>query len=753
MASETINAALMDCALDGIIVSDAMGIVVGINPAAQDIFGWSAEEIVGLSMDRTIVPMQHRAAHKAGMERYLASRQPRVLGKRIELEGLRKNGATFPLELSIVETRLAGEHRFVAYVRDLSERKRLEAELASARTISQSVFDNITAAVSVLDRDDRVIMINNYAARAFGKTPAEMIGRPFTGYRTPEQNDIMQAISVEVFDHNRSVTRTHTFTIEETVYQAFTTFFPIPDADGTVNRVGIIAFDIGDQIRAEAERDSVRQQLLAFFNNSPTDMYLKKVEGPLVYCSPKLAEASGYTQQSIIGVTEDEFVHPKLLARVKEVDREIVEQGKVIVTEQMNPFIKRYQLGARFGIRNGDGKVTHIGGMTIDVHDRVLAQQELQKSRESVHQAEKLAALGQLLAGVAHELNNPLAIVVGRAAMLKDKLADTPHAAPLDKLRAAADRCSRIVKTFLAMARQSGPRRSLVEINELVESALDMTAYGLRTAGIEVRQDSTAKLPPTHADGDQIVQVLINLIINAQHAMEPAGGGTLCLSTRHDRKANRLIVEVADTGHGVPEEIATRIFDPFFTTKDVGAGTGMGLSVSKGMIEAQGGTLELAGNSSAGAMFRVAVPVRSAEEIIGEDTALSTMPTSNGHILIVDDETEIAEVLAECLEPLGLKCTIVNNGKAALDAVRKTRFDAVFTDVRMPGIDGLALYAALQAEQPALAKRLAFISGDVLHNDATRAAAMQGRPLIEKPFDPETVCAVARDLLGPGDEK
>lgn len=466
------------------------------------------------------------------------------------------------------------------------------------------------------------------------------------------------------------------------------------------------------------------------------------------------AKMLGMTPEHVVGSSFDDYRHLIGTENSLHLDDAIFKSGRAVTSEQVYhlPQGDRTGMVTHFPVKDANGNINLIGGMIFDISDYKRTEAELLASRESLHQSEKLAALGQLLAGVAHELNNPLAIVVGRAAMLKDQLSGTPHEKPLDKLRAAADRCGRIVKTFLAMARQSGPRRSLVDINELVEGALDMTAYGLRSASIETVQQLAKGLPLTHADGDQIVQVLINLIINAQHAMEGQGsGGSLTISTHHDKASATLTIDVADCGPGVPKEIASRIFDPFFTTKDVGAGTGMGLSVSKGMIEAQGGSLELVRNTAKGATFRVTVPLRAAEgERADEVVRVSEEPT-RGHVLIVDDEADIGEMLAECLHPLGVRTTLVGNGQSALDVLAADRVDAIFTDVRMPGMDGLALYAAVKARDPVLAARLAFISGDVLQTDPARAAAMDGRPLIEKPFNPDQIRAVARDLLGGGD--
>jgi two-component system NtrC family sensor kinase len=200
----------------------------------------------------------------------------------------------------------------------------------------------------------------------------------------------------------------------------------------------------------------------------------------------------------------------------------------------------------------------------------------------------------------------------------------------------------------------------------------------------------------------------------------------------------------------VPEAIAGRIFDPFFTTKGVGKGTGLGLSVCKSMVEAHGGTLTLEKPPGGGATFRMTLPLTQGQDLDPQDTAQAgAAPALKGRILVVDDEIEIAAILADCLTPLGLDCVIAGDGQAALERVAESSFDAVFCDVSMPGMDGITFYHRLRVTNPVLAAHLVFISGDVLHRDWDKYRATVNRPIIEKPFDPRQVRDVALLMLAP----
>jgi PAS domain S-box-containing protein len=238
------------------------------------------------------------------------------------------------------------------------------------------------------------------------------------------------------------------------------------------------------------------------------------------------------------------------------------------------------------------------------------ARAEIERQRQALHQSEKLAALGSLLAGVAHELNNPLSIVISNAQMLQEEAEDA--AAPAlgeraGRMRAAAERCASIVRTFLAIARQGKVRVQSLALGELVASVLGLLQHGLQASGIEVICDVPSDLPPVQGDPDQLHQVLINLVMNAKQALEGQSSPRRIIITVHGT-GKAVEVMVADNGPGVAEEIRSRLFDPFFTTKPTGTGSGVGLAVSRGIVEAHGGSLRFV-QPAVGAQFVIRLPL------------------------------------------------------------------------------------------------------------------------------------------------
>jgi two-component system NtrC family sensor kinase len=244
-----------------------------------------------------------------------------------------------------------------------------------------------------------------------------------------------------------------------------------------------------------------------------------------------------------------------------------------------------------------------------------------------------------------------------------------------------------------------------------------------------------------------MTQVLTNLLINAQQALEgEPQPRRIGLSAARDGDA--IVINVADNGPGIPAKLRSRVFDPFFTTKPVGAGTGIGLAVSRGIVEAHGGALTLA-TSERGAHFVVRLPPL-APHGGGADNggAPAAAPTRRDRsALVIDDETEVGQILSEMLAVLGIRCDVVASGEEAIERFSQQSYDVVISDVRLPGIDGPALYAWITQHKPELAARTAFVTGDTLGQASERFLAEAKRPLLEKPFLPHDVRRLIDELL------
>ncbi|MBI4240403.1 MAG: GAF domain-containing protein [Candidatus Rokubacteria bacterium] len=375
--------------------------------------------------------------------------------------------------------------------------------------------------------------------------------------------------------------------------------------------------------------------------------------------------------------------------------------------------------------------------------------EELQRSQAQLLQTEKLAAMGSLLAGVAHELNNPLSVVLGLASFLRQAVKDGPLAEPKGDIAEAAERCARIVTNFLALARRQPPERRKVQLNRVCEEAVELLAYSLRVDNVELTLELAEDLPTLWADPHQLHQVLVNLMTNAHHAMrESPPPRRLTLTTRHDPAQARICLQVVDTGPGIPPEIQRRIFEPFFTTKPLGQGTGLGLSICHGIVESHGGSIRLESQPGQGAVFVVDLPVvapPTGEQEAGVPEA--EVPIREKSILVVDDEPMVAGMLATLLSLDGHHVDTARGGAAALEKLQQQGYDLIMSDMKMPELDGPGLYRAVERQYPALCQRFIFLTGDTLGPETRAFLEQTGAPTLVKPFVLAEVQRVVRQAL------
>jgi len=370
-----------------------------------------------------------------------------------------------------------------------------------------------------------------------------------------------------------------------------------------------------------------------------------------------------------------------------------------------------------------------------DLTERKQAEAQIARQQEALQQSEKMAALGGLLAGVAHELNNPLSVVVGQATLLMEGSPEPKVVTRAEKIFKAADRCARIVKSFLALARRKPPERKQVQLNDIIPAALELLGYQIRTGEIEVQLELEANLPEITGDGDQLTQVITNLVLNAAQAMDNwQGPRRITVHSWHDTE-NRVLVSVSDTGPGVPPEIRSRVFEPFFTTKNNKGGTGVGLSLCLNIVASHGGQVLLEDAPGGGATFTIMLPMTEAsQETDGTRAQPDLIPLPHLKILIVDDEVEIAQTLADLLEPEGHQIDIAANGRIGLDKLHRATFDVIISDLRMPVMDGPALYEALERELPSYLNKIIYVTGDTLSSHVQTFLSEHPVPVVEKPY-------------------
>lgn len=743
---------LLANAFDAVVSMDEDGVVLGFNPAAERMFGWRRDEAIGRPLADLIVPPESRERHREGLERMRRGDAPLASCRRLQVEAQRKDGTRFPVELTIAGLRQGRRHIFVGEIRDISERVEAQAERARLSRLLEAAVASLPAAFCMTDADDRLLLCNEIYAEAFGRKPHELIGL--------RRRDTVRMLVPMLHSFDGHPLRSDAHAEEDMLNR-------LRGADREPVEIGLkdgrwmliwgtrtsegniihVRTDITATKRAEAsvlESHAVVRQVL---EACPVPIGMTRAaDSQVLYESPASKALFGRDPDVADAFAIDGFADPAdrelYLAALRE--RGQVDEYEVRMRRSDGSEFQA-ALSARLVEFRGEEVIVCS---TFDLTERRELEAEMERQREALHQNEKLAAMGSLLAGVAHELNNPLSVVVGQALLMRETAVDAGVKDRAEKIGRAADRCARIVKSFLAMARQRPQSSRAVKIGEVVSQALELTGYSLRASGVDVRVRVPAELPEVWGDADQLVQVLTNLIVNAEQALKGnPEKRCLTITASHRPTRGELALKVKDNGPGIPQELQRRIFEPFFTTKEVGEGTGIGLAFCHRVIESHRGRIKLESGPGAGASFAIVLPTAGLRAGPAKEPASAAEPTGRPHALVIDDEPEVAEVVETILERDGFRVTRADSGAAALTALSQQSFDVILSDLRMPGLDGCRLFDHLAAERPDLLQRLGFVTGDTVSPDARRFLERAQRPVVEKPISPQDIRTLVRRLL------
>jgi len=495
----------------------------------------------------------------------------------------------------------------------------------------------------------------------------------------------------------------------------------------------------------EAEIKRMRDHLQLIFNGIKDYIFLLDSSCTILDVNKAFLEAYNLPKKDIVGKNCYKLVYG-LDQCAPECD--VSKGGDINVPHRFhavtrdNKVLERYV----FPVLDNSGrlvnKIEYIRDVTVET-----------TLKEQLIQAEKLSSLGEILSGIAHELNNPLTGVIGYCELLHETTQDNELKEQFGKINEAAMRCKKIIENMLSFARKNKVTKKFSDINEVLRQTVELKRYPLKVDNIEVAMDLDEHLPYTMFDAHMLMQVFLNIINNAHNAMADKGGrGRLSITSRHE--GGKIKISIADTGIGIPAANLKKIFDPFFTTREIGKGTGLGLSVSYGIIKEHEGEIYAESSPGEGATFHIDLPVVHPEGGGIEDrdeTALQEKGAKapKKKVLIIDDEPMLLDLLKTVIEEVGHEVDATSDASLALEKIRRTAYDLIICDMRMPHMDGKDFYRKAEELSPGLKKRIIFSTGDVINADTQSFLKQSGARWLEKPFTPTDLKRVFRAIWPP----
>ncbi|HTZ27901.1 MAG TPA: PAS domain S-box protein [Streptosporangiaceae bacterium] len=758
---------LLEAAPDAMVCIDRTGVITLVNAQAERLFGYHRDEIVGQPVE-ILVPEAARAVHPGHRATYAADPLPRPMGAGMELAGRRRDGRTFPAEISLSAIGTGEAMLVMAAVRDVTARRAAEATAARLASIIQSSHD----AVISKTLDQVITSWNPAAQRLYGYTAEEMIGRPVWAlFPEPEREREMKMLAAVVRGERVEEHQANRLRKDGSLVAVSLTLSPISDSAGKIIGISSIARDLSEKQRAEA-------RFVGLLEAAPDAMVCVDGNGQIALVNAQAERLFGYHRDELVGQPVEILV-PESMRSLHPAQR-----AGFAADPKPRPMGAGTELAGRR--RDGSTFPAEISLSAIDTdqgivvtaavrdvterteiqaeRERLKTQAERDRLERQLQQAQRLESLGQLAGGVAHDFNNLLGVITSYVAFIAEEVRHPEHEgsgesvlSDLEQVQLAAERASALTHQLLAFARREVVQPRVLSLNEVVTGVMELLS---RTLGEHVRviTELSDDLDVVLADPGQIEQILVNLAVNSRDAM--TGGGTLTIETsnvnvdaayaasRADLVPGRYAaLKVSDNGAGMPQEVVDRAFEPFFTTKPKGEGTGLGLATIYGIVVQAGGNVRIYSEPGLGTTITVMLPVTDHARPGDDRQSAEVQGGSDEVLLLVEDEAALREVARRILSRNGYEVIVANNGQEAIEAASRYEghIDGLVTDVVMPGMQGKELADRIREIQPDIG--ILFMSGYTQGILGAQGVLESGINLVEKPFNEATLLQKVREAL------
>ena len=597
---------IIESAMDAIITVDEDQRLVLFNRAAEQMFGYSAQEAIGQPLDR-FVPDRFRDVHRHHIHTFGRSGvTSRKMGKLGTVMGRRSNGEEFPIEAAISHIDVDGKKYYTVILRDITERKRAEDLLQESQRQLTTLIGNLPGYVYRCRNDRGWIFeyLSDGVSDLTGYTMEEYLVQRTIAYGTTthpgDRERVRQDVLAALEQHRPFELTYRILTKAGEVKWVWERGEGIYAQDGALSYLEGFITDVTERKRAEHLLRQSEERYRRLIAVSPYAILVDRGDH-IIFANDQAIKLFGAVKaEEVLEKSPMDLFHADDHDVVRERIRELFEgtaQGPMLEGTIVTLGGKAVDVevsGARFVDEEGPAILI----MLRDVSERKRLQDQLRRT-------ERVAELGTLASGMAHEIGTPMNVILGRAEYLMDRVTEEPIKRGLRTIITQVERITKVMNQLLSFARRKAPQRIPLDLRTVIEDGMEMFQERLASNQIRIKMEMAEPCPMVLADADQMSQVLLNLVMNALHAMPE--GGTLRVGLELERPMVKLTI--VDTGHGIPPEAIGNIYDPFFTTKEFGKGTGLGLTVVKGIIEEHQGTIVVESEEGKGTRFTVLLPM------------------------------------------------------------------------------------------------------------------------------------------------
>ncbi|HIJ82872.1 MAG: Histidine kinase [Magnetococcales bacterium] len=749
-ASETRYSTILDTAMDAFISIDANGTILEFNKAAEAMFGYSRDEIVGTAITQTIVPKELVGQHLQGMQRFLATGKSNILNRRIEVTTLHKNGHNLNAEVAITVVPMEQSTFFTAVLRDITQKKIIDERLH----LQSAALEAAANPIVITDIQGNIQWTNPAFSRLTGYLPTEVLGQKPSLLKSGEHDDSFyehlwktilsgQVWHQEVINKKKDGTRY----IQETVIT------PVLDSSGKVQNFIAIQQDVTDKKRIENERN----RFWLAVEQSPVTTIITGPDGLIEYVNPQFCRVTGYSQEEVIG-KNPQFLHADTLTPSTYADMwQTIALGKTWRGELLN----QKKTGETFWestlispIFNDVGKIQHYVAINEDITEKKAYETTLKEARQKADAANH--AKSEFLTTMSHEIRTPMNGILGMVELLLDSPLNQQQRRHAQTAYRSAESLLTLLNDILDLSRVEASQVKLektpLNLDDLMGEVVDIFSPMAQNKGLalSLRLPPPEKLGQVLGDPVRLRQIMVNLTGNAVKFTENGSVTTHVTLLSESPAEVRLRFEVKDTGIGIDDDAKTRLFQPFVqadssTTRRYG-GSGLGLSIVRKLIDLMGGRLGLDSHPGQGSSFwfEIALEKSSAPFSLAEETRrLASASDSANHfsgirVLVAEDFEINRDVILEILRKLGCEPHWAEHGRKAVEMADASAYDLIFMDMHMPEMDGITATKHIRQQQLAHPHRprtpIIAVTADAMSGDREKCLAAGLDDYIAKPY-------------------